>query len=231
MERYLNPWKDGCIRFSSLSCSGASGGIWPYFLRIFRIGAIVIGPLTRMLLQFSRFPSPEFPLHPYRRRILLRRRRRLPERMSITMPCCAALRLISSASRKESTEIHTLSIIYFTLFVCRCPIICHLTGRTLSYLSRISCTLFSPISVTPARIASLISSAVCVFVTAQSRISSGFLPALSAASAFSLLNRFDIFRYRSHSRRLLRRQGFFDLVMEPDSLIALAFSCLSSSYK
>ena len=41
-----------------------------------------------------------------------------------------------------------------------------------------------------------------------------------------LLNRFDIFRYRSHSRRLPASSGLFDLVVDPDGLIALAFSCL-----
>ncbi len=73
---------------------------------------------------------------------------------------------------------------YFTLFVCKCPIRCHLTGFTASYFLTISCTLFSPISVTPRFIASFITSGPCVFVTATSVISSAFLPALSAASFY-----------------------------------------------
>ena len=60
--------------------------------------------------------------------------------------------LISSASRRESTLWirYTLSTIYLTLFLCRCPIICHLISLGItSYLSRSSCTLFSPKSRHP----------------------------------------------------------------------------------
>ena len=67
-------------------------------------------------------------------------------------PFFSASLLIVSAKRRLSTEwiSVTLSTIYFTLFLCRCPIICHFMSFGItSYFSVSSCTLFSPKSRIP----------------------------------------------------------------------------------
>ena len=87
-----------------------------------------------------------------------------------------ASRLISSASRRESTLCinDTLSTIYFTLFLWRCPIICQRISLGItSYLSSSSCTLFSPKSLHPYSYASLSISTGLVLLTAISVTSSG----------------------------------------------------------
>ena len=59
---------------------------------------------------------------------------------------------VDIASLMESTLwiMVTLSTIYFTLLVCRCPIICQwISFGITSYLSTSSCTLFSPNSRQP----------------------------------------------------------------------------------
>ena len=105
---------------------------------------------------------------------------------SAVIPCFPACLLISSASLRLSTECInlTLSIMYLTLFVCKCPIRCHLTsGPNGSYFSIISCTLFSPSSSSPHSTAALIFGTSTVFDTASRRTSFGLRPERLAASS------------------------------------------------
>ena len=75
---------------------------------------------------------------------------------------------------------------YFTLFLCRCPIRCHsrFFGSS-SYLVQSSCTLFSPNIVCPASIASSIMEIGLVLLTAIRVTSLGSRPLFSQAFLIS----------------------------------------------
>ena len=106
-------------------------------------------------------------------------------KISAVTPFLAASFSIVSARRRESTEWTsvTLSIIYFTLFRCRCPIICQeISAGSASYLSTISCTLFSPKIRFPRSYASCSICTGFVLLTAIRVTSSRFLPARSQAA-------------------------------------------------
>ena len=77
----------------------------------------------------------------------------------------------------------TLSIMYLILFLCRCPIMCHLISEGSSgYFSRISCGLFSPNSRIPSSYASISIGTGFVLLTAISRTSRRSLPERSQAA-------------------------------------------------
>ena len=81
------------------------------------------------------------------------------------------------------------SATFFALFVCRCPMKCHVRGRSrsASRLDKASWSRFSPISAIPAPTASRIFSAGTVLVTAINLIDPGERPLRTAA--VSILSR------------------------------------------
>ena len=110
---------------------------------------------------------------------------------SCTTPARAARRSISCASAKRSTDwiISTFPMIYFTLFVCNCPIkfTSAPRARKNSSFPVSSCTRFSPTAVTPQSSASEMRASSTNFVTAISLTVFTSRPAIAAA--FSMFSR------------------------------------------
>ena len=106
---------------------------------------------------------------------------------SIIRPSLSQSRDISRASFTLPTDWIqlTLPIRYLTLLVCSWPINCrsHPSLSRRSYLSRSSCTRFSPRHLSPLAMAWFITSTGTVFVAASRVMSPGLLPERSAARA------------------------------------------------
>ena len=118
------------------------------------------------------------------------------------MPCLFACFSISSASFNESklSITSTFPTIYFTLFVCRCPIMCQVYFG--SYLSINSCTRFSPKVVRPIFATSSISSFVRVLDTATTLKSCAF-----SSSINSLFILKQSFQYQSNYNQRKKRSN------------------------
>ena len=134
-------------------------------------------------------------------------------RQGITRPRAPARLSISSASAMRSSDCTraTLSKVYFTLFVCNCPInSTEKPGFNAGNFSSSSCTRFSPSFRMPAAQTALAVSALCVLVTAM--ISTGpratFSIALWQARTFSRILCASILPPPIAAARADRRRGF-----------------------
>ena len=123
--------------------------IWRFSSGLSTKGAIVISPQTLICSKFAIFSINGRTSSVLSPNLLSSWATFTSIKILAVRLCFAASFSIVSASLTESTEWirSTLSIIYFTLLVCRCPIMCQwISSGSASYLAVISCTLFSPIS-------------------------------------------------------------------------------------